>query len=270
MDFAEFNAMHMPALERDEARHNLILAIMEMAAGQDPPGQTRNWSLGKPGACAVQTQGRGLVLGEPGRDHCRALAEEVAGTRFISVVGPDQAPLWFVERATELGERFKEPMPQRIHAVSEPPRYPGVPGEAREMTIADAELFAKWGTAFAVEATPEEQVPAREQMDRRSASGNQMLWLADGEPVSTAGIVRRTRGTASIAWVYTPPESRGRGYAGAVTAAVVEKIYAEGRKTACLYTDQRNPASNRCYARIGFKPVCESWFFPQVLTEPTD
>jgi len=24
--------------------------------------------------------------------------------------------------------------------------------------------------------------------------------------------------------------------------------------TACLYTDLRNPMSNRCYAKIGFKP----------------
>jgi len=43
-----------------------------------------------------------------------------------------------------------------------------------------------------------------------------------------------------------------------LTAAVVERIYAEGRKTACLYTDLRNSFSNRCYARIGFKPVCAS------------
>jgi predicted GNAT family acetyltransferase len=36
-------------------------------------------------------------------------------------------------------------------------------------------------------------------------------------------------------------------------------IFSEGRKTACLYTDLRNPASNRCYAKLGFRPVCESW-----------
>jgi predicted GNAT family acetyltransferase len=69
--------------------------------------------------------------------------------------------------------------------------------------------------------------------------------------------------SAAIAGVYTPPELRGRGYAGSATAAVVELIYAKGRKSACLYTDLRNPASNRCYEKIGFKPYCESWFFPQ-------
>ena len=89
----------------------------------------------------------------------------------------------------------------------------------------------------------------------------QLLWVVDGEPVSTAGIVRRTRAAAAISRVYTPPSCRGRGYAGSVTAAVVERIFAEGRSAACLYTDLRNPSSNRCYAWVGFKPVCSSWHF---------
>jgi predicted GNAT family acetyltransferase len=27
---------------------------------------------------------------------------------------------------------------------------------------------------------------------------------------------------------------------------------------ACLYSDLRNPTSNRCYAKIGFKPIYRS------------
>jgi len=85
--------------------------------------------------------------------------------------------------------------------------------------------------------------------------------VVDNEPVSMAGIVRRTRHAAAIAGVYTPRALRGRGYAGAVTAACVERIFAEGRTAACLYTDLRNPMSNRCYAKIGFQPVCASFHF---------
>jgi hypothetical protein len=48
------------------------------------------------------------------------------------------------------------------------------------------------------------------------------------------------RHAAAIAGVYTPPSLRGRGYAGLVTAAVVERIFAEGKTAACLYTDLRN------------------------------
>jgi predicted GNAT family acetyltransferase len=59
--------------------------------------------------------------------------------------------------------------------------------------------------------------------------------------------------------VHTPPERRG--YAGAATAAVAARILAEGKTAVCLYTDLRNAASNRCYAKIGFEPHCDSWHY---------
>ena len=85
--------------------------------------------------------------------------------------------------------------------------------------------------------------------------------MGHGQPVSMAGIVRHLNNSAAITGIYTPPPLCGRGYAGSATAATVERIYAEGRTIACLYTDLRNPASNRCYAKIGFAPVCGSLHF---------
>ncbi|NJM35152.1 MAG: GNAT family N-acetyltransferase, partial [Rhodomicrobium sp.] len=165
------------------------------------------------------------------------------------------------------GESFGEPMPQRIHALSEPAHYPDAPGTARTVTAADTDLFAEWFLAFVAEAIPEDAAPARDHIERKAASGDAVFWQIDGEPVAMAAFGRRIRSVASISLVYTPPELRRRGYAGSATAAVVERAYAEGRKTACLNTDLRNPASNRCYARIGFRPVCESWLFPQERNE---
>jgi predicted GNAT family acetyltransferase len=106
-------------------------------------------------------------------------------------------------------------------------------------------------------------VPSPEQLAQSAASGRFQFWIVDGEPVSMAGIMRRTRHAGAIAGVYTPPPLRGRGYAGSVTAAVVDTIFAEGRDTACLYVDLRNPCSTRCYAKIGFRPLCASWHYPR-------
>jgi uncharacterized protein len=64
-----------------------------------------------------------------------------------------------------------------------------------------------------------------------------------------AEIVRRLKHSAAITGVYAPPEMRGRGYAGSITAATVERIYAEGRKIACVYADLRNLASNAAVPR---------------------
>jgi predicted GNAT family acetyltransferase len=88
--------------------------------------------------------------------------------------------------------------------------------------------------------------------------------LGDNLPVAMAAIVRRIANTAAISFVYTPPPWRGRGYAGSVTAALVEYIFSQGRTTACLYTDLRNPFSNRCYAKIGFQPVCDALSYSTV------
>ncbi|WP_088347974.1 MULTISPECIES: GNAT family N-acetyltransferase [Rhodomicrobium] len=264
MDFAQFNAYHMPALEQNEARHNVLLAMMARAADEAPPPGTRKWSYGVPGACAWKSPVRGIVLGDMGEADCAALAEEVAGTHFHGVLGADETARWFVRRAEHLGTRFKEPIPQHILAISRPPIYPGAPGEARAVTLADADLFAEWYAGFLAEAAPDDVPPERAFVDRKAASGDCVFWTVDGEPVAVAGIVRRLRNAAALAIVYTPHAQRGRGYAGSATAAVVERIYAEGRQTACLYVDLRKPAPNRCYAKIGFTPVCKSWFFLQL------
>ncbi len=141
--------------------------------------------------------------------------------------------------------------------------HPGCPGYARRAKASDATLLADWLIAFSAEAVPDDPVPMRAELEQVASEGRHMFWVVEGEPVSMAGIVRRTRTTAAIAAVFTPPAHRGRGYAGAVTAEVAKRIFADGKAAACLYTDLRNPASNRCYARIGFEPVCDAWVYPR-------
>jgi RimJ/RimL family protein N-acetyltransferase len=257
----DFVAHHRSALERDEVRHNLILAILGRLAAGQPPDLLR-WTLDPPGACAVQTPGYPIVLGELTAAQCRALADETRDLDYPGVVGPDRTAQWFAERATELGQTFLEPIPQLIHVLRDKPNYPGAPGHTRTVEPADAELFADWTIAFLREAVPHDPLPSRERLVQNAAESRYQFWIVDGEPVSLAGIVRRTRHVAAIGGVYTPPALRGRGYGGSVTAAVVERIFAEGKTAACLYTDLRNPSSNRCYAKIGFKPACPSWHYP--------
>ncbi len=165
------------------------------------------------------------------------------------------------DRAAELGLRFLDPIPQQIHSISDKPRFPGASGYARLVTAQDSTIFADWMMEFHREAVPHDPLPAREDLERAAAEGRFAFWIDKGQPVSMAGIVRRLKNSAAITGVYTPLELRGRGYAGSVTVATVERIYAEGRRIACLYTDLRNPFSNRCYVRIGFKPVCMSMHF---------
>jgi RimJ/RimL family protein N-acetyltransferase len=261
MDSREFAAVHMPALEAAEARHNLILAMTARAI-EESSDRLRIWSLGGPGACAAQAPDRPIVLGELDKAQCAQLAQEVDALPYPGVVGPGETAIWFVEAAQKAGRSFLAPMPQKIHEIRRAPHYPTRVGSARTVTTADADLFTAWVVAFSQEATPHDPAPKAEELGKAASSGRYMFWTAEDAPVSLAGVVRRTRNGIAIASVYTPPDLRGRGYAGAVTAALVDRARAEGKQFACLYTDLRNPFSNRCYARVGFEPVCDSWFFP--------
>lgn len=257
-----FVAYHRAALERDEARHNVLLTILNRIEA-DEGVDARRWTLGGPGACAAQTPPYAIVLGELSEAQCHALAEQTQAVDCPGVVGPGLTARWFVDRATALGAIFVEPVPEQIHVLRAPPRYPGAPGSARTIEPEDLALLLDWTAAFIREAVPHDPAPAREQVEKHILERRYTFWIVDGAPVSMAAIARRLRGTAAISSVYTPPALRGRGYAGSAVAAVVERIFAEGRSSACLYTDLRNPFSNRCYTKIGFEPVCESWHYPR-------
>jgi len=260
MDTLDFHDFHMPALLADEARHNVLIPTLAAAAAARTAGFL-TWTFGDAGRCAVKASGWSIVIGDLARAQCRDLAEQTAKIDFPGVLGPDLTAAWFVERSTELGLAYNDPIPQRIYGLTAPPVYPNAPGEASDVAAGDLDLFADWIAAFHREAVPHDPVPSRQQIEIWAGQGRYLFWTVDGEPVSMACIQRRLPNAAAIAAVYTPSARRGRGYAGCVTAAVVERIFAEGRKTACLYADQRNAAAIRCYTKIGFEPVCESRHF---------
>jgi RimJ/RimL family protein N-acetyltransferase len=257
MTFEEFARFHLPALELDEVRFNVHIPVIESARKSFPEG-FRYWTLGAPGHYATQSPGWSILLGALDRDECKKLARLTKDEGYPGVMGSGGTADWFMKEAELLGITFGKIIAQRIHALMEFPQYPGADGSARPVTEADTALLFDWIKEFHREALPYEPQPQREEADRRAASGNYFFWMVNGEPVSMAAIVRRTKNAAAIGAVFTPPAYRGRGYAGSITAALCECIFAGGKSAACLYTDLDNPYSNRCYAKIGFRPHCGS------------
>jgi RimJ/RimL family protein N-acetyltransferase len=258
--FQKFASLHIPALEADEIRFNLQIAVITAAAKKLPEG-FHYWSLGEAGHCATQSPGRSILLGNLDPGECRLLARQTTEHPYGGVLGAGETTRWFVEEATALGIAFPEAEPQRIHVLRDAPRYPGAEGAPRTATPADADFLWEWMQAFMQEAVPNDPLMKREHLEECIATGKYLLWITRGEPVSVAIIGRILKTSMSIGPVYTPPAQRGRGYAGSATAALSERIFAEGKSAACLFTDLRNPYSNRCYAKIGFKPHCDSWHY---------
>ena len=79
----------------------------------------------------------------------------------------------------------------------------------------------------------------------------------DGERVALAG-----RNAAAAAWRGSGRSTRrrssaGAATAGAVTAACCADALARGVERVVLFTDLSNPAPNKVYQRIGFRPVSD-------------
>ncbi len=155
------------------------------------------------------------------------------------------------------GERAKTHLEMRLFALGTlVPPDPPPPGAARAASLAELELAMAWFAAFAAELelpAAETDARARQQIEE----GRLWLWEEDGERVALAGRNAAAAGTARIGSVYTPPERRGRGYAGAITAACAADALARGVERVVLFTDLSSPGPNKVYQRIGFRPVSD-------------
>jgi predicted GNAT family acetyltransferase len=135
------------------------------------------------------------------------------------------------------------------------PPEPAPDGAPRVAGDRDRDLLIEWFEAFAREVNDPSGQDHAVAVDDRLSYGGVTVWETAGAPVSLAGVTRVTRGMARVAPVYTPPPLRGRGYAGAVTAAVSQGALDAGATEVVLYTDLANPTSNSLYQHLGYRAV---------------
>ena len=120
---------------------------------------------------------------------------------------------------------------------------------------ADRDLLVRWHLAFHAEIG-EGHGDLGPIVDDRIQAGVLILWEnEDGVPVSMAARSQPEADMIRVQLVYTPPDQRGRGYAGAATTAVTRDALALGVSAVVLVTDLANPTSNALYQRLGYRPV---------------
>ncbi len=215
-----------PFLVRREAEHCLILGLL------DGLRDGEQWSTASPlmavveerdevAAAVLMTPPRNLILSWIADDSTiDAIARELhaKGVTIPGVNGSAEVARKFTEKWSELsGCGFRIHMAQRIYQLSRVIERARTAGRLREPNPADEALLRKWRAAFSIDV---------ERMDRDEAekdaalplptSRHLMLWELDGAAVSMAGFAGPTPNGMRIAWVYTPPENRGKGFAGAM------------------------------------------------------
>jgi GNAT superfamily N-acetyltransferase len=144
---------------------------------------------------------------------------------------------------------------QRLHRLGTlTPRTPAPPGRVRVAGRHDLDLLLRWQEEFAGDVG--ESTPGMERLVAEAVLfGGRTLWEVEGEPVAMAGNSSPEDDAVRIVAVYTPAPLRGRGYAGAVVAAVSQAALDAGARDVLLVTDLANPVSNHLYRRLGYLPV---------------
>ena len=203
--------------------------------------QTPPWSVALSRMSLADAAFAGRRWAETFPDLRDAWGEEHEITAFL---GAAAATLGATDMALEQGMGLYE-----LRGVADVPRPNGY---RRRLEPGDESWLQGWLHAFRDEATPHDPFPAPDQALRAIARGAGHVWI-DGGPVAWAQFGRDVGSFVSVGPVYTPPESRGRGYATALVAEMSRMALAEGRQGCTLFTDLANPTSNRIYERIGYR-----------------
>jgi predicted GNAT family acetyltransferase len=267
-DAGEFLERVQPFLLRREAEHCLILGLLDgLRAGEQfgaaPPLMASVESRDEVVAVVLMTPPRNIILSWIGDDATiDAIARELhaRGVAIPGVNGSAEVAQKFVSKWSELsGCSYRVQMAQRIYQLTQVINETRAAGRLREPLQSDEALLREWRAAFSIDAEGMDPRQAREEAALPMPPSRRMfLWELEGTPVAMAGFAGPTPNGIRVAWVYTPPENRGKGFAGACVAALSQMLLDDGRKFCFLYTDLANPISNHVYQKMGYEPVVDA------------
>ena len=220
-----------PLLLQREAEYGLMIGVLlqlreaEGAGASSEPALLRVVSGGgQVLAAAVRTPPGYLMITRASETAVLALVEHLwaDGIALPGVSGPCDSASTFARAWSErTGRDSALKATERIYCIREV-IAPDVSGHAEVARGADHDLLLAWWLAASGD---DNAAYVQRRIDERSA----LLWK-DPAPVSMASVTRPTPHGIGIGGVYTPPESRRRGYASAVVAALSQRQLDAGRR----------------------------------------
>lgn len=254
-------------LEDHEAEHTMLYSLSRRLATEAVPDPYLALALDGDAVvgCAVGAASARVALSRTEAAAAPVLADDMA--EALKVLAPVHVPADIAgatvrrleERSGRHGQLVMEQRHFQTSSVSPPA---DVAGALRRAVEDDRTLLEDWVGAFLQEALHESASRAGDTVQRWLGNGGDdghlVVWEVDGEPVSMAGFTGPTPNGITVLSVYTPPEHRGRGYAGACVAALTQRLLDSGRRRVFLSTDLANPTSNRIYVAMGYEPVGDS------------
>lgn len=282
-DPAEFLAEAGDHLAADPVLNAVVATIAERSAAEDaagiapdPAASYRWWAVVREDGEVVGVAMRTAPFAPyplfllPMPDHAAVALARALQARGEPVGGVNgarpAADVCAAELVALTGGEFRVALHTRLHRVDRVVAPPPARGSLRPARDAEVDLVVRWFRAFADAADEQAGRPPgtmhrvevdRDAMSRRLEREEVWLWVDENDtPVHLTAVHSPSFGAARIAPVYTPPEHRGRGYAGNTVAALSQRILDAGH-VPCLHTDQANPTSNHLYAGLGYRPVAD-------------
>jgi predicted GNAT family acetyltransferase len=247
-------------LASDPVGHNLILTLLHTRVAYPEPG--RYWVATDDGVVV------GMVFQSPldffasltpmRTEAITALVEAIvkAGVNLPGVNGEASTAARFAGQWTERRGSAAFPVEgQRIYELVRMPQETPGGGRMRQASLDYHDLVMTWTRSFFVDVG-QDMSDLEPVLGRRIEAGHFWLWQDDG-PASMAANSEPVEGIIRVQFVYTPPQRRNRGYAGACVANLSRRMQEAGHRC-ILYTDLGNPISNSVYRRIGYTAVAEA------------
>ena len=246
-------------LASDPVQHNLILTLLQARVAYPEPG--RYW-LATHGGAVVGVAFQSPLdffanLTPTSPEAVAALVDAIveAAVPLPGVNGEAATAARFAGQWTERQGSAAFPVDGlRTYELAGAPQATAAGGRMRKASLEDRDLILAWTRSFFIEIGEDERV-LEPMVERRLEAGHFWLW-EDGRPASMAANSEPVEGVIRLQLVYTPPEKRNRGYAGACVADLSGRMREAGHHC-ILYTDLGNPTSNSVYRRIGYRAVAE-------------
>lgn len=127
--------------------------------------------------------------------------------------------------------------------------------ELRFATASDLPLLREWTAAFILEAfkNPKMVQDSLESICTDMVTSKLLYVLfIEGKPVSMARGVRPMRLGCSLAYVYTPPEHRQKGYGAACVSLCTEDLL-KSFSYVTLFVDSERDPQNNLYTSVGYR-----------------
>ena len=259
-------------LSADPVANNVALSIIDWLRRKGGDGHF--WWIGdggSPSAFALQGQaGRPLLVSTNERAKTGVLVDAVAEVirdddEVVGMVSGEirSAAAFAGGWAQNRGVGAKVALIQRLYSLDtarlQRPANPP-PGDLRLATVDDVDVLLPWALGFQRDVFGRgvtDVAGLDEEMVAKVEQDEVWIWEAD-RPMAMTCNTRPVGATSRIQQVYTPLENRGRGFAAACVAGVVDRLVIDRDVERCvLLTDLANPTSNAVYQRLGFEAIEE-------------